>query len=340
MSTSTPEVERHVTRSPVECRSVAGKPRTIGGYAAVFDSESRMLPAGFKETVSKTFFNKAKGDGWPGMAGMGVLARYDHRPEFLLGNSRSGTLELTIDNHGLFYQVALPESRSDIYELVERGDVPGSSFEMVVMDDEWDYVHGVTQRTLLSGNVLDVGPTSTPAYASSTAVAYRSFARAFDADVTEVERDFRAGNTRKYFERTDIMPKPSDMPRANVTEERTITHEDRQAWLAARKPAEGLTPQQVWLEMKGREIRYDRMMTEYMGRQRQVYAPTDQQAAHAAQQSAIMAEALRRRVNQLHEAGHDVPNTSTGSQWLNPPVVVGTIPTTRPPVHDDPWLGT
>jgi uncharacterized protein len=359
------EIERLLTTSPVECRSMAGKPRTIGGYAAVFDSESRMLPGGFVERVSKSFFNKARGDGWPGAGGLGVTANYDHKSEFMLGNTRSGTLELTIDSRGLLYSVALPESRSDIYELVDRGDVAGSSFSFNVFDDSWDYVHGATLRVLISGNLLDCGPTSTPAYTSSTATAYRSFARQFDADPAEVERDFRNGNTRRYFERTNIMPKPTDMPPTTVEVANRNVKEDHgmdtdlslrrlrneAQMMAAQgdsralnrlegKPDGGdLDLRRRILALHERKARMDAGMIAELDRQRDAYQQPDAQAAHDAQQRAIYQETLRRRLNQLHQDGVDLPDTGVGATYVYGPAWPET-PVQRQPEVNGGWIGT
>jgi HK97 family phage prohead protease len=85
-------------------------------------------------------------------------------------------LELTVDGTGLHDVAELPESRSDRWELVDRGDVAGSSFSFQCFEDDWEYRNGVPQRTLLSGKLLDVGPTSTPAYESSSVAVLRSLA--------------------------------------------------------------------------------------------------------------------------------------------------------------------
>ena len=63
------------------------------------------------------------GDGLPD-----VLGRYDHDDAMLLGTVAGGTLQRRIDGTGLDYQVELPHSRQDVYELVERGDIRHSTF--------------------------------------------------------------------------------------------------------------------------------------------------------------------------------------------------------------------
>ena len=57
------EQERRFTRGLVEVRA-AGDTRTIGGYAAKFNTLSRNL-GGFVERIDPKFFAKSEGDGWP-----------------------------------------------------------------------------------------------------------------------------------------------------------------------------------------------------------------------------------------------------------------------------------
>lgn len=88
-----PDIETRTTTSPVECRGAQGKPKTIRGYAAVFNSRSKPLgPQGFTETVAPSFFNKHRG----GNGFADVIARYDHRSDFLLGSVAAGNLGLEI----------------------------------------------------------------------------------------------------------------------------------------------------------------------------------------------------------------------------------------------------
>jgi len=116
------DAERRFTSVPVEIRAGTNDLRTIGGYAAKFMRMSQNL-GGFVEQIDPAFFNKSRGDGWPG-----VVARYNHDDNMLLGTTGARTLRLGIDEIGLSYEVDPPASRSDVYELVERGDVRQSSF--------------------------------------------------------------------------------------------------------------------------------------------------------------------------------------------------------------------
>ncbi|WP_125777187.1 HK97 family phage prohead protease [Antribacter gilvus] len=202
------EAERRFTSVAVETRAGKTNAMTIGGYAAKFDRMSQNL-GGFVERIAPTFFNKSRGDGWPG-----VIARYNHDDNMVLGTSRAGTLRLGLDEIGLAYDVELPSSRADVYELVQRGDVAQSSFAFIVFEDDWTQSdQGFPLRTLVSGRLLDVAPVNTPAYEDTSVVtrgALDSLARKFDADPAEVRQLAQANELSRFFKRTDA---PSDQER-------------------------------------------------------------------------------------------------------------------------------
>lgn len=180
---------------PVQVRSGQEK-RTIGGYAAMFDRMSQNL-GGFKERIAPGAFNYSRSQGWPS-----VLARYNHDDNMLLGTTGARTLRIDIDSAGLLYDVDVPNARSDVYELTERGDVRQSSFAFIVDQDEWDTDDtGFTRRTLLSVRLLDVAPVNTPAYLD-TSVGLRSLASKFDAPIEEVRQMAAHNELRRFFTRT------------------------------------------------------------------------------------------------------------------------------------------
>jgi len=221
-------VERRFTTLPVELRAAGDTPK-IGGYAAKFNKESRNL-GGFVESVNPTFFNKSRGDGWPD-----VMARYNHT--VLLGTTAAGTLALRVDAVGLDYEVVPPQSRGDVVELVQRGDVRKSSFAFRAMEDDWGLSEqGYPLRSLISGQLVDVAPVDDPAYVdTNTALrslqnpdceqaehlrqqglgpeaALRSLALKMEAEFDEVREFALADELRRFFVRTDgptyTKPKP------------------------------------------------------------------------------------------------------------------------------------
>jgi HK97 family phage prohead protease len=195
------DLERRFTPGLVEVRTSESDKRTIGGYAAKFNKPSQNL-GGFVEFIAPTAFNRARGNSWPD-----VLARYNHDDNMLLGTSSAGTLRLGVDNVGLLYDVDLPRSRADVYELIQRRDVQKSSFAFRVIGDngdEWGLSdQNFPQRTLLSVDLMDVAPVNMPAYPDTTS-AVRSLARHKDANEADVRKLMSEGELRKMFVRTDI----------------------------------------------------------------------------------------------------------------------------------------
>lgn len=205
------DAERRFTSVRVEVRAGSDK-RTIGGYAAKFNTLSQNL-GGFKEQIAPGAFSRSRSKGWPD-----VIARYNHDDNMLLGTTAAGTLRMDMDKVGLTYDVDLPESRSDVHELVQRGDVGRSSFAFVVDEEDWATDDtGFPLRTLLQVDLIDVAPVNTPAY-TDTSVGLRSLAAKFDAPLEEVRALAAADELVKFFRRTDepaVEPKRS--PQAALT---------------------------------------------------------------------------------------------------------------------------
>jgi hypothetical protein len=199
--------ERRFTRFPLEVRSdPGGGPKHIHGYAACFNKLSRKL-GGFVEQVDTTAFNESRHDNWPD-----VVCRYNHKDDLLLGTTHARTLDLHVDETGLRYDVIPPQSRADILEYVDRGDVRHSSFAFRIFPggDEW----GVSEfnypmRTLTSVQLIDVAPVLDPAYPDSTAAsraingAVESLAMWVQGDPEEVRSRLSEGRAMEFFKRTD-----------------------------------------------------------------------------------------------------------------------------------------
>lgn len=118
------DIER---RGAVSAVSAAG--RRLTGYAARFDSETRI--GSFREVIRRgAFADSLDGD---------ILALVDHDPSQLLGRTRSGTLKLAEDDNGLAFDLALPDTRAaaDLLALAERGDLGGMSFGFTATDEQW-----------------------------------------------------------------------------------------------------------------------------------------------------------------------------------------------------------
>jgi HK97 family phage prohead protease len=194
------ESERRFTPGRVEVRAAAADKRTIGGYAAKFNKPSQNL-GGFIEVIDARAFNDSRGRDWPD-----VLARYNHDDNMLLGTTAARTLRLDIDGTGLTYEVDTPQSRSDVYELVQRGDVAKSSFAFRVIGDEGDEWglsdQNFPMRTLRNVQLVDVAPVNTPAYLD-TSSGLRSLAKHVQAPLEEVRRLAETDELKRFFVRGD-----------------------------------------------------------------------------------------------------------------------------------------
>lgn len=216
--------ERRITYMTVELRAHPGPDgtpsRRIGGYAAVFNSPSRLIPSRqgpFQERVAPTFFEHDRAAHWPGPRDNGVVCRYNHDDMMLLGATQSGTLQLRVDGRGLDYTVDIPRTREDVLESIERRDVAASSFTFGVDDaggDDWEYREGMTQRTLVSGTLVDVAPVGALAAYPDATVALRSLAHFKDVPEEDVFELAGQYELRRLFVRTDDAgpPAPPDMP--------------------------------------------------------------------------------------------------------------------------------
>lgn len=136
----------------------------LHGYAAVFDSESSDL-GGFRERIAKGAFD--------GFQERDVKALVNHNSDIVLGSTEGGTLKLKQDDHGLRFDLDLPDTTGgrDIAVSVERRDVTGMSFRFLTLKDKWEKLAGEGDddegrwlRTLLAVRLIEVSPTAFPAY--------------------------------------------------------------------------------------------------------------------------------------------------------------------------------
>lgn len=100
----------------------------------------------------------------------------------LLGSTRSGTLKLTEDTRGLYFELDVPDTSlgRDTYEMVRRGDLAHMSFSFRVngsAGESWrELPNGMLERTLLDVDLFEVSTVAKPAY-QATSVKSGSFVR-------------------------------------------------------------------------------------------------------------------------------------------------------------------
>lgn len=153
----------------------AYKDMVIEGYAVIFNSVSRMTPNGYREKIMPTAFD--------GVDISDVKCLVDHDWGQLIGRTKSGTLEINVDEKGLKFKCYLPNTSTgrDIYENIKLGNIDECSFFYTLPQKNegsrhWetqdrDYVHVVHQVSELR----EISIVTMPAYDdTSVIVAQRS----------------------------------------------------------------------------------------------------------------------------------------------------------------------
>ena len=169
----------------------------IRGYAAVVESESQDL-GGFIEIIERGAFDEVM------RSNPDVFGKYNH--ERVIGRTSSGTMRLMVDERGLRYEIDPPRAAADVVELIERGDVRGSSFAFrsSPKDETWQRdANGRMIRRIKKFSFLgDAGPVDTPAYlATETYVSKRALEQARNG--TSAENPEVSGNVTPDEQRTD-----------------------------------------------------------------------------------------------------------------------------------------
>lgn len=140
--------------------------RNVTGHAAVYNSYSVDM-GGWREIIMPGAFTRA-------IRSSEVVALFNHNDDQLLGRTSSGTLKISEDSKGLFYDLNMPESRGDLIELIERGDLTKNSFAFSVKEARWEIQDGIETRVIDEiDRLYDVSLVTSPAY-ENTDVALRS----------------------------------------------------------------------------------------------------------------------------------------------------------------------
>lgn len=173
---------KHV-RLPVDVRA-DDEGLTVEGYAAVFDQEAD-IGGMFREKIARGAFADAIG-----RDDVVFLINHDGLP---LARTRSGTLTLEEDEHGLKMRSVLDPSDPDVARIagkMKRGDLDKMSFAFWADRQEWDESGDIPVRTIQQASLHDVSIVTTPAY-DGTEIGLRSL------------KAFRATESRKENNRTE-----------------------------------------------------------------------------------------------------------------------------------------
>lgn len=155
----------------------------VEGYAAVFDQETD-IGGFFREKIEKGAFSEAIG-----RDDVVFLINHEGLP---LARTRSGTLELSEDDHGLKIATRLDPEDPDVKSIagkMKRGDLDKMSFAFFPEQQEWDESGDIPLRTIKRASLYDVSIVTTPAY-EGTEIALRSLEATRSQNI-ETAQEFR-----------------------------------------------------------------------------------------------------------------------------------------------------
>lgn len=186
---------RFISKAQIRAKAGSDKP-VVEGYAAVFNAQSEELGFGgwsFREVIKPGAFARAireKQD---------VRCFFNHDDNIVLGRTKSGTLRLSEDEHGLHFECDMPDTQQarDLHALIERGDIDQCSFGFCTIEDDVKSTKkddGTVEnvRTLIDVDLFDVSPVTFPAYPQTECDARTLF-----PDGVPAELRTAAGKTEK-----------------------------------------------------------------------------------------------------------------------------------------------
>jgi HK97 family phage prohead protease len=152
-----------------------------------------------------------------------LIARIDHAGVPIGRFPR--TLDLESRGDGLHWAVTPPESRADLLEAIERGDLRAGSWQMVVGRDRWE---GDTRHIEQIAELRDVSVVSSPAYPAAT-VEYRAAPTTTNKEDKSMSEESTSPVPAEEARTEDTKQEERQAPEVKVTSEPTpvLQVEDR-----------------------------------------------------------------------------------------------------------------
>lgn len=139
----------------------------LDGYFIRFNEETELWDGVFEtvlpESIEKTISND-------------IRCLFNHDMGSVLGRTSNGTLQLKVDEQGVFGTVEINQEDSEamsIYAKVKRGDISACSFGFNILDETIDEQDGVTRIKIKEMDLIEVSIVAFPAY-PTTEISARS----------------------------------------------------------------------------------------------------------------------------------------------------------------------
>lgn len=179
-------------------KAVDDEKMIVEGYALRFNTLSNDL-GGFVETISPEALKEADLSD--------VRCLIDHDSSKVLGRTTSETLELKIDDEGLYFRTQLPDTTyaRDLYENIRLGNINQCSFGFILDEDGDEFEKrddGLFKRTLRKiKSLFDVSIVTYPAYNDTqVAPALRSIENIKQHELDEIKAKQKQEEIRKQTE--------------------------------------------------------------------------------------------------------------------------------------------
>ena len=156
--------------------------RRIEGFIP-YNSESSDI--GFYEVLDPHCFDKTLRES------KDIRALFNHTDESILARKKNNSLHFENREDGLYFNFEAPNTTigNDVLEMAKEDLLSGTSFGMIVMNDEWRTVEGRQCRKVKEARLIEVSVlTSLPAYPDS-AVYCRSLSEALGGKETLDDTD-------------------------------------------------------------------------------------------------------------------------------------------------------
>lgn len=163
--------------------------RKIEGFIP-YNSESSDI--GFYEVLDPHCFDKTLRES------KDIRALFNHTDENILARTKNNSLHFENREDGLYFNFEAPNTTigNDVLEMAKEDLLSGTSFGMIVMNDEWRTVEGRQCRKVKEARLIEVSVlTSLPAYPDS-AVYCRSLSEALgnkesldDTDIDSIKAE-------------------------------------------------------------------------------------------------------------------------------------------------------
>lgn len=143
--------------------------RYIEGYFSVFGKATELWKGAFEEIAPGAFETTLGND---------IRALINHDTTLVLGRTKSSTLELRVDGHGLWGRIKINPNDTDAvnaHERVKRGDVDQCSFGFNILKEDVEFRDdGSVKWTIREIDLHEVSICTFPAYEETGVQARKS----------------------------------------------------------------------------------------------------------------------------------------------------------------------